>query len=62
MASLLCADGSPHVRWVSIEKTLGALSDIDNAIIVSPAGRIDVEVEFEGYGCGKMTILSVDTK
>ncbi len=62
MASLLCADGSPHVRWVSIEKTLDALSDEDNAILKKPVGRIDVEVEFEDYGRGKMTILAIDSK
>jgi len=62
MASLLCKDGYPHVRWVSIEKSIDALSESDKAILASPSERIDIEVEFEGYGGGKMSIITIDTK
>ena len=58
MAGLLCSDGYPHVRWVSIAKSLGALDDDDKAIMAKPHKRIDVEVDIEGYGAGKMTILT----
>ena len=60
MAGLLCADGYPHVRWVSVAKSLDALTDDDKAIVAGPKQRIDVEIEIEGYGGGKMTILSAD--
>ena len=59
MAGLLCADGTPHVRWIgSVEKTLGALTDDDKQIIQSPCGRVDVEIEIEGYCGGKMSIVT----
>ncbi len=60
MAGLLCSDGYPHVRWVSIGKSLDALTEDDKAIVASPKKRIDVQIEIEGYGGGKMTILSAD--
>ncbi|MCP5056705.1 MAG: hypothetical protein GY937_08255 [bacterium] len=61
MAALLCGDGFPHVRSTSVEETLDSLSDEESAILKKPASRIDVEVEFEGYGGGKMTIVAIDT-
>ena len=62
MAGLLCADGSPHVRWTNIAANLGALTDADKAILSSPANRVDVEVDVDGYCGGKMTLLVVDAK
>ncbi|MFT5441383.1 MAG: hypothetical protein ACI8W3_000424 [Myxococcota bacterium] len=62
MAGLLCADDSPHVRWTNIAANLGALTDADKVILNSPANRVDVEVEIDGYGGGKMTLLVVDSE
>ena len=60
MAGLLCSDGYPHVRWISIARSLDALTDDDKAVVANPKKRIDVQIQIEGYGGGKMTILSAD--
>jgi hypothetical protein len=58
MAALLCADGSLHVRWTTMAKTLDALTDADKAILENSVSRIDVE----GYGGGKMTLVAIDSE
>lgn len=60
MAALLCADGAPHVRWTTMAKTHDALTDADKAVLENSVSRIDVE--FEGYGGGKMTLVAIDSK
>lgn len=58
MAGLLCIDGAPHVRWVSIQKTLGDLEDDSKATVENPCRRIDIDID--GYGAGKLTILTTE--
>ncbi|GEM_PF-597013 len=58
MAALLCADGSPHVRLIGIDE---AGKDFERTVfgtIVDPNRRMDIEVEVEGYGTGRMTLLT----
>lgn len=58
MAALLCDDGAPHMRWVGIHTALDDLGDDAKAIVDSPCERIDVVVEVEGYGAGRLSLLS----
>ncbi len=58
LASLLCADDAPHVRWTELETDVAGLSEGDKTLIEDPCERIDVEVEIEAFGCGRLSILS----
>ena len=59
MAALLCADGAPAVRLIGID---GAGKDHEPAVlrtIQDPCVRMDVQLEVEEYGTGRLTLLTV---
>lgn len=59
MAALLCADGAPHVRLIGIDE---AGKDFEAAVlrtIQDPCVRMDVQLEVEEYGTGRLTLLTV---
>ena len=58
LAGGLCVDGAPHVRWVDIAKGLATVPADAKAVLAKPCERIDVLVEIDGYGAGKLTILT----
>ena len=58
LAGVLCVDGAPHVRWVDIAKGLGTVAADAKAVLAKPCDRLDVVVDIEGYGSGKLSILT----
>lgn len=61
LAGILCADGSPHVRWTNVATSQAELTAEDKALLAKPANRLDVTVEVEGYGGGgggKLTFVT----
>ena len=58
LAALLCADGAPHVRWVDLETDPSRLGEADKAVLENPCERVDVEIEIEGYGGGKLSLVT----
>jgi hypothetical protein len=58
LAGVLCANGALHVRWTTLAKSQAELSADDKALLAKPTARLDVTVEVEGFGAGKLTIVT----
>lgn len=58
MASLICEDGAPHMRLADVATIGEPLTDADKSILENPCRRVDVEVEIEAYGRGRLSLLS----
>jgi hypothetical protein len=56
-ASLLNADGAPHVKLKSVVPLAGGLPPEVAALIARPKKRRDVEVTVTGFGSGKLAFL-----
>ena len=56
MASLFCAEGAPHVRLASINACDPSLESQFMHALASPAKRLDLSLDIEGYGLGAVTI------
>ncbi|MEZ4331009.1 MAG: hypothetical protein R3F35_04620 [Myxococcota bacterium] len=58
LAGVLCVDGALHVRWTTVAQSQAELSADDKALLAKPASRLDVTVEIEGFGAGKLSIVT----
>lgn len=56
MASLMCRDGSPHVRLASVNSCDPSLRDEFFSTLRDPETRLDLEVEIEDYGSGTLNL------
>ncbi|MFK7898258.1 MAG: hypothetical protein AB8G23_20665 [Myxococcota bacterium] len=55
MAALLCLDGAPHVRLATVNHCEPSLEADFMSALVEPEVRINLALEVEGYGSGRMT-------
>ena len=58
MAALLCSDGTPHVRLIGIDEAGKDFEADVLGTIAKPCRRLDVELDVEDYGKGRMTLLT----
>lgn len=58
-ASLFIHDQRPHVRLKTIHPLPSKLPDNVARTVLRPAARLDLEVTVQGYGGGKLSLLTV---
>jgi hypothetical protein len=57
LASLLNVAGSPHLLFHSLSLPRQEVSEEVKALLSEPPTRIDLEIEIEGYGSGRATLV-----
>jgi hypothetical protein len=57
LASLLNATGSPHLVFRSLFLPKQEVSDEVKSLLLEPPTRVDLEIEIDGYGGGKATLV-----
>jgi len=58
LAGLLCDDATPHVRWTDLETSTARLTEGDKTILEEPCQRIDLNIELDDCGSGRLTIYT----
>lgn len=56
MAALFCADGAPHVRLATVNECDPSLRNDFLSTLVEPNVRINLAIEVEDYGSGRLTV------
>lgn len=56
MAGLLCCDGAPHVRLSTVNHCDPALGDDFLSTLVDPYVRMNLAIDIEDYGSGRLTL------
>ena len=60
LTSLLNVTGSPHLVFRALYLPKQAVSGEAKTLLSEPPARIDLEIEIEGYGSGKATLVIAD--